>query len=261
MGEIGKALIVCGCIASVAGGGSAAAAELQARTSQAYETYLEAAQRAFVARVRAGSDPSGPGRTGTISAGPGGQDGIITVPGGLVHHWIGRTLLRGVTLEHVVRVSASYADLQHGLQGDCRVKSARAGRRHLSGVDAVEGVRGGDHRRARRPLDDSVRRTGRRRRVCRVALRRDSGGRAPWPTGRAAAAARPGQRIFVAGQYVHALPSGRRRCVRGNGNVRLEPAISARCSDGSSNRSPGGSAVGAFRHRWKSSPPPSARCG
>ena len=110
MGEIRKTLIVCLCIASVAGGGSAAAAELQARTSQAYETYLEAAERAFISRVRAGSDPSGPGRTGTISAGPGGQDGIITVPGGLVHHWIGRTLLRGVALEHVVRVSASYAD-------------------------------------------------------------------------------------------------------------------------------------------------------
>jgi hypothetical protein len=108
MSEIRKTLIVCLCIASVAGSRSAAAAELQARTSQAYETYLEAAERAFISRVRAGSDPSGPGRTGTISAGPGGQDGIITVPGGLVHHWIGRTLLRGVTLEHVVRVSASY---------------------------------------------------------------------------------------------------------------------------------------------------------
>jgi hypothetical protein len=100
---------VSGCVAAIAAGSAAAAAELQARTSQAYETYLEEAKRAFVWRVRTGVDASGAGRDGAISAGPGGQDGIITVPGGLVHHWIGRTLLRGVTLEHVVGVSASYA--------------------------------------------------------------------------------------------------------------------------------------------------------
>ena len=100
-------MVVCGCAASVAAGGSAAAAELQARTSQAYETYLAAAQRAFIARVRAGGDAAGP--AGIISAGPGGQDGIINVPGGLVHHWIGRTLLNGVTLEQVVGVATEYA--------------------------------------------------------------------------------------------------------------------------------------------------------
>ena len=105
--SIRAAAVVCLCSAAIASA-AAAAAELQPRTSQAYNAYLDQATRAFVSRVRTPADPSAP-RDGVISAGPAGEDGIIKVPGGLVHHWIGRTLLRGVTLEHVVNVSKSYA--------------------------------------------------------------------------------------------------------------------------------------------------------
>jgi hypothetical protein len=97
---------VCLCSPAIASA-EAAAAELQPRTSQAYDAYLDKAKRAFVSRARTPADPLL--RDGVILAGPAGEDGIITVPGGLVHHWVGRTLLRGVTLEHVVNVSKSYA--------------------------------------------------------------------------------------------------------------------------------------------------------
>ena len=107
MRSIAAAVALCVCAATIAPA-DAVAAELQARTSQAYDAYLDRATRAFVSRVRTPAVASAPG-DGVISAGPAGEDGIISVPGGLVHHWVGRTLLRGVTLEHVVNVSKSYA--------------------------------------------------------------------------------------------------------------------------------------------------------
>ncbi len=89
----------------------AAAVELRGETSLAYDRYLEEARRIFDKRVQ-GQDPSG-SRTvqssdGDLTALPGREDGIIDVPGGLVHHWIGSMFISGVTLEDTLAVSCAY---------------------------------------------------------------------------------------------------------------------------------------------------------
>lgn len=84
----------------------AAAAELTPQTSQAYDAYLEQAQRDFLARAQR-EDESLP-RLDGISASPAREDGIVGVPGGLIHHWLGRTYVPNTPLERVVEVSKSY---------------------------------------------------------------------------------------------------------------------------------------------------------
>jgi len=109
------AALVCGAAAVVAG------AELREQTSRAYAEYEGHARQAFIDRVTAavpwGSATSETAasadaalRSGRVLAGPGGGDGIMNVPGGLVHHWRAALFLADVTLDHVVRVSRSYAD-------------------------------------------------------------------------------------------------------------------------------------------------------
>ncbi|MBI2189607.1 MAG: hypothetical protein HYU37_21185 [Acidobacteria bacterium] len=83
------------------------AAELQPRTSQAYDAYLETATARFLSRVDSGGPPPA-GRDGVLPARPGSEDGIIGVPGGLVHHWAGAAFLRGARLEEVLAVSCAY---------------------------------------------------------------------------------------------------------------------------------------------------------
>jgi len=86
---------------------AADAAELQPRTSQAYEQYLKQATERFLSRVtEAGRPPAG--RDGVLSARPASEDGIIGVPAGLVHHWAGAAYLRGATLEQVLAASCAY---------------------------------------------------------------------------------------------------------------------------------------------------------
>jgi hypothetical protein len=108
LAPVWKIAVTLVCVAGVAAG-RAGAAELQARTSRAYDAYLEEARRAFVSRVRSPAHASPTGHDGFVAAGPGREDGIIGVPGGLVHHWIGRTLVRGAALEQIVNISASYS--------------------------------------------------------------------------------------------------------------------------------------------------------
>jgi hypothetical protein len=86
----------------------AAAAELQPQTSQAYQLYLEKATQAFLARIRQGG-PVLVRRSGVLSARPGREDGIIGVPDGLVHHWVGAAFIPGVTLSEVLDVSRAYS--------------------------------------------------------------------------------------------------------------------------------------------------------
>jgi hypothetical protein len=85
----------------------AAAAELQPHTNQAYDAYLKQAIEDFRSRVRDGVGGAVT-RVGVQTARPGGEDGIIEVPGGLVHHWAGATFLPGVGLEQVLAVSCAY---------------------------------------------------------------------------------------------------------------------------------------------------------
>jgi hypothetical protein len=85
---------------------AAVAAELEARTLAAYEAYRARVTDAFLARPprdwRAGPADA------VIEAGPGEGDGITSLPGGLVHHWRGVAIIRGVTIAEVVARAKDY---------------------------------------------------------------------------------------------------------------------------------------------------------
>ena len=85
----------------------AAAAELTSRTILAYDTYLKQAQDAFLARVTKdhGAAPTG---DGVPHARPVQEDGIISVPGGLIHHWVGAAFIPRATLQRTLDVSQAY---------------------------------------------------------------------------------------------------------------------------------------------------------
>ncbi len=95
-----------------------AAAELEAAASQAYERYIEEATRAFLDRngvnlatpdkARANRNPLP--SNGQVIARPARQDGIIDVPGGLVHHWFGTIFIGQTTIEDTLKVSYAYDD-------------------------------------------------------------------------------------------------------------------------------------------------------
>jgi hypothetical protein len=82
------------------------AIDLEDRTKQAYESYLETVITDFVARARL--DRSNPPPPGVVTASPGRDAGIIEVPGGLVHHWVGATFVHGATLQRALHVSHDY---------------------------------------------------------------------------------------------------------------------------------------------------------
>jgi hypothetical protein len=82
------------------------AAELQDRASKAYDAYSDGARRTFVARALADQDRRP--NSGVIVASPGGEDGIIEVPAGLVHHWVGATFMAGVTLHQALAASHDF---------------------------------------------------------------------------------------------------------------------------------------------------------
>jgi hypothetical protein len=92
------------CVVSAA---AVAAVELEPRTSRAYDAYVERARQAFLSRVRS-AGPVPPAGRGVLSARPGGEDGIVSVPGGLVHHWVGTAFIPGVTLRTVLGVARAY---------------------------------------------------------------------------------------------------------------------------------------------------------
>lgn len=95
-------------VACVIAAARLAAIDMEPRTANAYDEYLERARQAFLSRVS--KDAVNPPADGTIIGGPGQQDGIIEVPGGLVHHWLGRTFLQGVTLRDALAVSQAYTE-------------------------------------------------------------------------------------------------------------------------------------------------------
>jgi hypothetical protein len=107
--------IACAALVSAA---IVTAAELQEDTGRAYSTYAEQATRAFLEHIRGikpATDGSSPPaattpRSGEVMARPAREDGIISVPGGLVHHWAGSTFIAGVTLKDALDVSSRYND-------------------------------------------------------------------------------------------------------------------------------------------------------
>jgi hypothetical protein len=84
---------------------STAGAELQERTARAYQSSREGAQTRFLARPR---KPGGPSAGGVIGR-PAAEDGIISIAGGLVHHWTGAVFIPNVTLKTSLDVSRNYA--------------------------------------------------------------------------------------------------------------------------------------------------------
>jgi hypothetical protein len=49
------------------------------------------------------------GAEGILYAGPAREDGIVSVPGGLVHHWIARAFVRDATLREAMDVSSAFS--------------------------------------------------------------------------------------------------------------------------------------------------------
>jgi hypothetical protein len=141
----------------------ALAAELQARTALAYEQYLARATSDFLSRASDGNDADQPS-AGAIVAGPAREDGIIDVPGGLVHHWVGTDFIRGIGLQEVVKLSRAYEEFPrvHKNVIDSRVLEHEGDRyrvlmRIKAGAGGVTGVL--DIRssvRYSRPTQDSV---------------------------------------------------------------------------------------------------------
>lgn len=90
------------------------AAELTETAVRAFARHADEAQQSFEDRAQraVGDDAKAAQamRAGDIVAGPGAGDGILSVEGGLVHDWRARSLIPGVTLDQVLRLSRSYPD-------------------------------------------------------------------------------------------------------------------------------------------------------
>ena len=96
----------------------ATAADLREESRRAFDSYAEQATRAFLEHVR-NAKSAGAGsaaganatpRNGDVVVRPVREDGIMSVPGGLVHHWVGSTFISGVTLKDALEVSSRYDD-------------------------------------------------------------------------------------------------------------------------------------------------------
>jgi len=89
------------------------AADLRDDARLAYEAYAAKATAAFVRRVAGligGAPPAAAIRDGAVAVRPAGEDGIITINGGLVHHWSASTFVAGATLDAAQAVSRAYDD-------------------------------------------------------------------------------------------------------------------------------------------------------
>jgi hypothetical protein len=87
-----------------------AAAELKSQTEQAWQDYIRTTEsrRARDVATRSGSPAGSPAaRPGVVTVAPlgeNGTDGSVEIAGGaLIHHWRGRIVIPGVTLEDVLR--------------------------------------------------------------------------------------------------------------------------------------------------------------
>lgn len=97
--------------------GAAIGAELAPETVAAYERYIDRLEREFARDVQDGTlwlDTTAPRtrvrlREGEVLKWAGSGDGILDVPGGLIHHWRGAAFVRGATLDAVVAAAQDYA--------------------------------------------------------------------------------------------------------------------------------------------------------
>lgn len=85
----------------------AATAELKSATEQAWQDYIRdtESRRAREIAARSAKDPGAkPGAVTVTPLGENGTDGSVEIAGGaLIHHWRGRIVIPGVTLEDVLR--------------------------------------------------------------------------------------------------------------------------------------------------------------
>lgn len=93
------------------------AAELEPETAEAYQRYADGVRERFEAEVLARAPLENASqerlvrlRNGEIIAGPGEGDGILDVPGGLIHHWRGAAFVPDVTLDEVIATAQDYAN-------------------------------------------------------------------------------------------------------------------------------------------------------
>jgi hypothetical protein len=93
---------------------TASAAELEERTSRAYDAYAARAKQMFLDRIRGDVPPAGVTQGASREAKPvvraQGRDGIIEVPGGLMHHWVGAVFIENVSLQRVLDLSRAYSE-------------------------------------------------------------------------------------------------------------------------------------------------------
>jgi hypothetical protein len=97
------------------------AAELQPRTVQAYEKHSELAVREFVARAQKLTRESRR-CDGVMTARAARDDGIVSVPDGLIHNWMATAFVRGASLQHATDVARDYPSYSKVYEN---VKSAR----------------------------------------------------------------------------------------------------------------------------------------
>jgi hypothetical protein len=81
-----------------------AGAELEERTNRAYEAYRASAEKRFLARQHTPATPL----SGAIIGRPAAEDGIISIAGGLIHHWLGTCFIPGVNVQRALEVSRHY---------------------------------------------------------------------------------------------------------------------------------------------------------
>ncbi|MFB3852645.1 MAG: hypothetical protein ACE148_02340 [Vicinamibacterales bacterium] len=104
---------------AAAAGAVAAAAELRPETLEAYKKYIEMLDREFAERATKGPTAdwlSAIARdrrslhAGEIPIVEGGKEGMIAVPGGLIHDWRGTVFIPGARLKDVLAVNQAYDD-------------------------------------------------------------------------------------------------------------------------------------------------------
>jgi hypothetical protein len=104
------------------------AADLDARTVEAYERYVAAVEATFVGQLdgdaflTAETPSTGTGtlKRDTVRVRPGAGDGILDVHDGLIHHWRGTVFIPNATLERVLAVAQdfpAYSDIYPWILG------------------------------------------------------------------------------------------------------------------------------------------------
>jgi len=206
----------------------ATAADLREESRRAFDSYAEQATRAFLEHVR-NAKSAGAGsaaganatpRNGDVVVRPGREDGIMSVPGGLVHHWVGSTFISGVTLKDALEVSSRYDDYPSVYKPIVASTLLSHNENTYRVLMRNRGIGGRIQRRPRRDVASPVLPTGRPQRLQHLELRGDTGVAGCRNRQGTTTVARSRQRLSVARGRVHAHGRARWRRVRRDGDDR-----------------------------------------